>query len=188
MNPTRLVFLGPPGAGKGTQAQRLAAGAGIPHLSTGDMLRKAVAEGTPVGRQAKPILDAGKLVPDDVMWGVVAERLERPDCRAGFLLDGFPRTVAQAATLDAKLASDKTPLTCAISLDVPEAELVKRMLARGRADDTPETVRTRLQVYERQTAPLKDWFASRGLLREIDGTGAPDEVYERVRAAAGASR
>jgi adenylate kinase len=186
MSATRVVFLGPPGAGKGTQAQRLAASAGIPHLSTGDMLRKAVAEGTPVGRQVKPIIDAGKLIPDDVMWSVVAERLERPDCGSGFLLDGFPRTVAQATTLDAKLSADRSPLTCAISLDVPESELVKRMLARGRADDTPETVRTRLQVYDRQTAPLKDWFKGRGLLREIDGTGSPDEVYERVRAAAGA--
>jgi adenylate kinase len=184
LSATRVVFLGPPGAGKGTQAQRFAAGKGIPHLSTGDMLRKAAAEGTPVGLQAKPLLDAGKLVPDDVMWGVVAERLSRDDCRPGFLLDGFPRTVPQATTLFEKLAADKTPLTCAISIDVPEAELVKRMLARGRADDTPETVRTRLSVYEKQTAPLKEWFRGRGLLREIDGAGTPDEVYGRVVAAA----
>jgi adenylate kinase len=187
MSATRVVFLGPPGAGKGTQAQRFAASVGIPHLSTGDMLRKAMSEGTPIGLQAKPIVDSGKLIPDEMMWGVVAERLGAADCRAGFLLDGFPRTTAQATTLDAKLVADGTPLTCAVSLDVPEAELVKRMLARGRADDTPETVRTRLQVYERQTAPLKDWFQSRGLLREIDGTGTPEQVYERLLVATGVS-
>lgn len=183
----RVVFLGPPGAGKGTQAQRFAADRRIPHLSTGDMLRKAVAEGTDVGRRAAPILAKGALVPDDVMWGVVSARLDQADCAAGFLLDGFPRTVVQATTLESKLATKHAPLRCAISIDVPEDELVKRMLARGRADDTPDTVRTRLHVYEKQTAPLKDWYRGKGLLRPIDGTGTPDEVYARLLTAAASS-
>jgi adenylate kinase len=181
----RLVFLGAPGAGKGTQAADLAKSCGVPHLSTGDMLRKAVSERTPVGLQVEPILAAGKLVSDDVMWAVVSARLDQADCRPGFLLDGFPRTLPQGEQLAAKLAGAARPLTCAVFFDVPEDELVRRMLGRGRADDKPEVVRERLRNYERLTAPLKDWYRDKGLLRTIDGTGTPADVHARLRAAVG---
>jgi len=172
--------MGPPGAGKGTQAARIAADLRIPHVSTGEILRRAVGEGTPVGIRAKPYLDAGTLVPDDVIAGVVSERLAKPDCAPGFLLDGFPRTLPQASLLDARLSASRTPLSQVISLEVPAKELVARMMSRGRADDTPETVQRRLEVYESETEPLKGWYRSRGLLREVDGTGTPDEVFSRL--------
>lgn len=188
MSALRLVFLGAPGAGKGTQAADLAKTCGIPHLSTGDMLRKSVAERTAVGRQVEPILAAGKLVPDDVMWAVVSDRLDQKDCAPGFLLDGFPRTLPQGEQLATKLASAKTPLSCAVFFDVPEEELVRRMLGRGRADDKPDVVRERLRNYEQQTAPLKDWYSGKGLLRSIDGTGTPADVHARLRAAVGLAK
>jgi adenylate kinase len=181
----RVVFLGAPGAGKGTQAKGFAAGHGVPHLSTGDMLRQAAADGTPVGRQVKPLLDAGKLVSDDVMWSVVAERLDRPDCRNGFVLDGFPRTVPQATTLETKLAASKTPLSHVVYLDVPDDELIRRLSARGRADDTAAVIRERLRNYAALTAPLREWYASRSLLRSVDGTGTPEAVRARLEKAAG---
>lgn len=176
----RLVFLGPPGAGKGTQAKDLANAAGVPHLSTGDMLRKAAAEGTPVGRRVKPVLDSGGLVSDDVMWSVVSDRLEEPDCAEGFVLDGFPRTVPQATTLAEKLVAQRTPLAHVIFFDVPEAELVKRLSRRGRADDKPAVIRERLRNYAVSTAPLKEWYTAKGLLRPVDGVGTPDEVGARL--------
>jgi adenylate kinase len=185
MRSLRLVFLGAPGAGKGTQAADLAKSCGFPHLSTGDMLRKAVAERTAVGLTVEPILAAGKLVSDDVMWAVVAERLDKPDCAKGFLLDGFPRTLAQGERLAAKLADGGKPLSCAVFFDVPETELVRRMIGRGRADDTPAVVEERLRNYGRETAPLKEWYGSRGLLRTINGMGSTDEVHARLRAAVG---
>lgn len=188
MSALRLVFLGAPGAGKGTQAADLAKSCGIPHLSTGDMLRKSVAERTTVGLSVEPILAAGKLVPDDVMWAVVSDRLDAKDCVPGFLLDGFPRTLPQGEQLAAKLAGARTPLSCAVFFDVPEEELVRRMLGRGRADDKPDVVRERLRNYEKQTAPLKDWYGKKGLLRSIDGTGTPADVQTRLRAAVGLSR
>jgi adenylate kinase len=185
MSSLRLVFLGAPGAGKGTQAADLAKSCGVPHLSTGDMLRKAVAERSAVGLKVEPILASGKLVPDEVMWAVVSERLDKKDCVKGFLLDGFPRTLAQGERLAAKLADGGTPLSCAVFFDVPEDELVRRMLLRGRADDTPDVVKERLRNYERETAPLTKWYGSRGLLRSVNGTGSPAEVHARIRAAVG---
>lgn len=185
MSGARLVFLGAPGAGKGTQAAELAHALGIAHLSTGDMLRKAVKDGTPIGREVEPILAAGGLVPDAVMWGVVAERLDQDDCRSGFVLDGFPRTVPQGEQLEGKLARSGRKLDHVVFFDVPEAELTRRMLGRGRSDDTPEVVGERLRNYARLTEPLKDWYRARGLLRSIDGTGTPAEVQSRLRAAVG---
>ena len=181
----RLVFLGAPGAGKGTQASDLAKLAGIPHLSTGDMMRAAAAAGTAVGLKVKPFLDAGKLAPDDVTWGVIAERLDQSDCKPGFLLDGFPRTVPQADRLAEKLAAGKTPLTHVVFFEVPGDELMRRLLGRGRADDTPAVIRERLANYETLTAPLIATYRQQGLLRGIDGTGTPAEVHARLRKAVG---
>jgi adenylate kinase len=181
----RLVFLGAPGAGKGTQAADLAKSAGIPHLSTGDMMRAAAAAGSAVGLKVKPFLDSGKLVPDDVTWDVIAERLDRPDCRPGFLLDGFPRTVPQAERLDAKLAASATPLTHVAFFEVPQDELLRRLLGRGRADDTPEVIQERLANYEKLTAPLVARYRRQSLLRSIDGTGTPADVHARLRKAVG---
>jgi adenylate kinase len=151
------------------------------------MLRKAVADRTRIGLEVAPILASGGLVPDDVMWVVVSDRLDQADCREGFILDGFPRTVPQAEQLDAKLSVSGAALGHVVSFDVPEAELTRRLLGRGRADDTPAVVRERLQNYARLTAPLKDWYSARGLLRSIDGTGTPAEVQARLRAAIGSS-
>ena len=181
----RLVFLGAPGAGKGTQAADLAKSAGIPHLSTGDMMRAAAAAGTAVGLKVKPFLDSGKLAPDDVTWGVIAERLEQSDCKPGFLLDGFPRTVPQAERLDEKLAASRTPLTHVVYFEVPREELLRRLLGRGRADDAPAVISERLANYEKLTAPLIATYRKRSLLCGIDGTGTPAEVHARLRKAVG---
>ena len=182
-----VVFLGPPGAGKGTQAVRVAAALHVPHISTGDMLRAAVASGSELGRTVKGILEAGHLVSDDVMAGVVRERLGQPDCAGGFLLDGYPRTLPQCAFLDGILGDAGRALHHVVLFEVPDAELVERLLKRGRTDDTRQTVERRLQVYAAETAPLKNAYAARGLLRTIDGTGAPDAVFARVLAAVGAA-
>ena len=181
MSPLRLVFLGAPGAGKGTQAAELARSLGVPHLSTGEMMRTAAAAGTPVGLKVKPFLDAGKLAPDDVTWGVISARLDEPDCRPGFILDGFPRTLPQGEQLDGKLVAGRSPLSHVVFIDVPQEELLKRLLGRGRADDTPAVVKERLRNYEKLTAPLVSWYRSKGLLRSVDGTGTPDAVLERLR-------
>lgn len=179
--PLGLVILGRQGSGKGTQALRLAAKYGVVHISTGDMLRAAVEEGTAFGLQAKAIMDAGDLVPDDVMVGIVTERLARPDVvGSGFLLDGFPRTEAQAESL-AELAGDRLHL--AINLDVAVDEVTRRMLSRNRADDTAEAIARRLDLYEQQTAPLLAWFGTRGALVVVDGLGTEDEVFDRLVAA-----
>lgn len=185
----RVVFLGPPGAGKGTQAARFAAEHGIPHVSTGDMLRAARRAGTPIGLEAKRYMDAGKLVPDEVIAGVVRERLAADDCSDGYLLDGFPRTVPQAQLLEPLLAEQDSGLDHVVYFDVPEQELVDRLSqrvgpdGRRRADDDPEVVRNRLRVYEAETSPLVGWYEERGLLRRIDGVGAVEGVYERLRLA-----
>ena len=183
-----LVFLGPPGSGKGTQASRLTAALSIAHISTGDMLRGAVAAGTTVGLQAKSFLDRGALVPDEVIADLVEERVQADDCTGGFLLDGFPRTLPQAVLLDGALTRLGRALDCAVLLEVPEDELFRRLTARGegRSDDKPEVIRHRLAVYSEQTAPLAGLYEGRGKLRRVDGVGSMDEVALRVADAAGA--
>jgi adenylate kinase len=182
----RLILLGPPGAGKGTQAQRLVEKYGIPQLSTGDMLRAAVAARTPVGLQAKGLMDAGKLVPDEVVVEIVSERTDKPDAQSGFILDGFPRTVAQAEALDAMLNHKGIGLDAVIELKVDEDMLVHRIVKRAeqakssgqpvRPDDDPVVFRTRLVAYREQTAPLSGYYAAKGALKTVDGMQSVDQV------------
>lgn len=183
----RLILLGAPGAGKGTQAQFICQKYGIPQISTGDMLRAAVAAGTPLGLQAKAVMAAGQLVSDDILLGMLEERLARPDAALGFILDGYPRNLAQANALDVLLARIGQPLDAVVKLNVPDADIIKRCEIRfeqeHRADDNPETVRKRLAVYAEQTAPVADFYSQRGLLTEIDGLGAIETIGDRVLAA-----
>ena len=169
-----IIMLGPPGAGKGTQAERFARTQGVPKISTGEILREAVSDDTPLGRLAKATMAEGRLVGDDVMIGIVRERLLQPDAQRGFVLDGFPRTVAQAEALG--------DIDAAVLIDVPDDVVVERILARGqgRADDNPETVRERLRVYHRLTEPLAEYYERQGKLRRVDGAGTPDEVHRDV--------
>ncbi|MGH6925727.1 MAG: adenylate kinase [Propylenella sp.] len=192
----RLILLGPPGAGKGTQAQRLVAEHGIVQLSTGEMLRAAIEAKTPVGLKAKDIMARGELVPDDVVVGIVADRLDQPDARNGFVLDGFPRTVGQAEALDRLLAKKGMRLDGVIELKVDEDVLLRRiegrlndMKARGdaiRADDNPQSFRTRLRAYRDQTAPLVSYYRGKGQLESVDGMAAIGEVSRAIDAALGA--
>ena len=206
-----LVLLGPPGAGKGTQARRLAGRWGIPHVSTGDILRQAVKDATELGKQAGPLMSAGKLVPDDLVVSIVKERLRQPDAAQGFILDGFPRTIPQAEKLEQALASDRKALDAVISLEVPIETLVERISGRRscprdgsvyhivqnpparagfcdlcgaalvqREDDKEESVRTRMQAYAASTAPLKTFYARKGLLHAVDGVGAPEAIEAAV--------
>jgi len=180
----RLVILGRQGSGKGTQCARLMESFGPVHVSTGDMLRAAVATGTELGRQAEAIMDAGELVPDEVMNGIVAERLSADDVvERGVLLDGYPRTPAQAEALQEALESAGTHLDLALNLEVPIEEATRRMLNRARADDTEEAILRRLALYETETAPLVAWFEKRSLLITVDGLGSEDEVFQRLRRA-----
>jgi adenylate kinase len=183
----RLILMGPPGAGKGTQAKVISGRLGVPAVSTGDIFRANVSEGTPLGVEAKRYMDAGDYVPDEVTNGMVRDRLSQPDAAGGFLLDGYPRTVAQVAELDSMLRDAGTSLDAVVVLTVDDEELVQRLLKRaeteGRTDDTEEVVRHRQEVYNEQTAPLIEVYAQRGLLVEVDGMGAVDEVTERVFAA-----
>jgi adenylate kinase len=187
MSARRLLLLGPPGAGKGTQAERLVKTLGIPQISTGDMLRAAVKAGTPIGREAKGYMDRGELVPDAVVIGVAEERLRQPDAKRGFILDGFPRTAGQAEALDGMLAKLGVSLERCVALDVDEEELVQRLTRRaqieGRADDNEQTIRNRMRVYREQTQPLIDYYRGRGVLRELDGEGSVDEVAARIEGA-----
>jgi adenylate kinase len=186
----RLILLGPPGAGKGTQAQHLIAKHGIVQLSTGDMLRAAAAAGTPVGLRAKSLIDRGELVPDDIVVAIVADRIDKPDAARGFVLDGFPRTVPQAQALDRLLAERGLKLDAVIELKVDEDFLLQRiekrvteMTARGekvRADDNSEVLKGRLAAYRAQTAPVADYYAERGLLKSVDGMAAIDEVKAAI--------
>ncbi|MFT7475276.1 MAG: adenylate kinase [Verrucomicrobiales bacterium] len=180
----RIVVLGRQGAGKGTQCARLVEAYGIKHVSTGDMLRAAVAAGTDLGLKAEAIMKSGGLVSDDVMNGIVAERLAEADItESGVLLDGFPRTPGQAETLDQIFKDQGVELTAAINIDVPLDEVTARMTARGREDDTDESIARRLSLYEEQTAPLLEWFAERGKLVVVNGLGEEDEVFARVTGA-----
>lgn len=185
-----VIFLGPPGAGKGTQAKRLAAEMGFKQLSTGDILRSHVARNTPLGQKAKPIMDAGKLVPDEIILGLIAEELSAmPD--PGVIFDGFPRTLAQAEALDKLLQEQKIHLLGVLLVTAPEDELVKRLLGRaqqeGRSDDNEETIRARMQEYHQKTQPLVDYYLKTGSLKQINGLGAVDEVYRAIQEALGVS-
>ena len=194
----RIVFLGPPGAGKGTQSARIVERFSIPQLSTGDMLRAAVAAGTPVGLEAKDVMAGGGLVSDDIVVRIVADRIEESDARRGFILDGFPRTVAQAEALDAMLAGKGLTLDAVVELKVDEGALVKRMetrvaetLARGepvRKDDNPEAFRARLENYREQTAPVSGYYARKGVLKTVDGMQPIDTVTQQVFAILGSGK
>lgn len=208
----RIVLLGPPGSGKGTQAKMLVEHYKVPQISTGDLLRAAVAAGTPLGKQAKSVIDAGRLVSDDVVLGIIRERLAQPDARAGFILDGFPRTLRQAEALDEMLARLDTPLQGAILLDVDFDVIVQRVVERRsctdcgqvyninstpprtagvcdkcggklvqRADDTEETVRNRLRVYQEQTAPLVDYYGRQDKLKSVKGQGDIAKIFAALR-------
>ncbi|WP_139862132.1 adenylate kinase [Bradyrhizobium ivorense] len=181
----RIVLLGPPGSGKGTQAIRLAKQLGIPQLSTGDMLRAAVSAGTSIGAKAKAIMERGELVPDELVVAIVAERISRPDAKYGFILDGFPRTIVQAAALDDILRAAGLRLDSVLELDVDEAALLGRILNRAkdatanghaRADDTEAALRVRLEEYGRQTKPLADYYREQGILKSVDGLQPIDKV------------
>ncbi|MDQ0317159.1 adenylate kinase [Amorphus orientalis] len=183
----RLILLGPPGAGKGTQAQELVERHGIVQLSTGDMLRAAVKAETPVGLKAKSIMDQGGLVPDEVVVQIVSERLDQPDCSNGFILDGFPRTVPQADALDALLEKKQLQLDVVIELVVDEDALLDRVKKRAaesggnvRSDDNAEALKKRLDVYREQTAPLAEFYRQKGLLKQINGMAAIDEVSSEI--------
>ncbi len=183
MAPLRMVILGRQGSGKGTQSARLVEAYGCVHVSTGDMLRAAVAEGTELGRAAEAVMAAGGLVGDEIMNGIVRQRLGRADVTAsGVLLDGYPRTADQADALESALADLGQRLAVAVNLDVPIDEVKARMMERARSDDTSEAISRRLALYEEQTAPLLEWFRRRGLLATVDGLGAPDEVFDRLAA------
>ncbi|HLN78282.1 MAG TPA: adenylate kinase [Nocardioidaceae bacterium] len=180
----RLILMGPPGAGKGTQAKVVSARLGIPAVSTGDIFRANVSEGTPLGVEAKRYMDAGDYVPDEVTNGMVRDRLAQDDASRGFLLDGYPRTVAQVEELDRMLADAGHALDAVVVLTVDDEELIQRLLNRaateGRTDDTEQVVRHRQDVYNQQTAPLLAVYAERGMLVEVDGMGSVDEVSERI--------
>ena len=206
----KIIFIGPPGSGKGTQAKRLASRFDIPHISTGDMLREAVAGGTPLGQQAAPIMASGGLVSDDLMIGIINERMAKPDARKGFILDGFPRTLVQAEKLDGIVGNGNDPLRV-LQLLVPDDAIVRRITLRrtcaqcgaiyhlensppatdsvcdrcgaeviARPDDTEEAVRKRLESFHRQTMPVATYYKAKSILREVDGIGPVDEVFERI--------
>jgi adenylate kinase len=212
MSHLNLVLLGPPGSGKGTQGERLQEDLELPYYATGDILRAAVREETEIGKEAKAYMDKGDLVPDEVIIGVIAERIDSHEAEDGFILDGFPRTVGQADALADKLDELRSRLTAAILISVPDEEVIRRLSGRRtcpnghifhvefdppeeegkcdvcgaelyvRDDDKPEVIEHRLEQYAEKTAPLVDWYDERGLLEKVDGSGAPDDVYEDVRA------
>jgi adenylate kinase len=183
----RVVFLGPPGSGKGTQAKFLAERLGVPAISTGEILRTAVREKTPLGQKAQAIMERGDLVSDDLIVDLIRERIAQADARRGFILDGFPRTIAQAEALERLLAERGDSVSAAMNFRVPDEELTRRMLGRaaeeGRADDRPETIRERLRVYREKTEPLVAFYRKRDLVADVDGVGTVDEIGSRLDAA-----
>ncbi len=209
----RMILVGPPGAGKGTQAARLIDTYRIPHISSGDMLRAAVKEGTALGLEADTFMKAGKLVPDEVVIGMILERVAKPDCAGGFMLDGFPRTAPQAAALDAAMQAAGVSLDAVVLIEVPDALLEERAIGRRtdpetgtiyhltynpppaeivarlvhRKDDTIEAVTTRVQKYHSETAPIVPFYVAKGILKRVDGVGDPDAVTQRITAALGAA-
>jgi adenylate kinase len=182
-----VLLLGPQGAGKGTQAKRIAAEYGLPHIATGEMLREAMAGGTPLGREVKPIYDSGGLVPDDLMIELIRERLSQPDAEDGFVLDGFPRTFVQAEALDAMLRDIGRPLSLVLELQVPDQVAIERLGRRaeleGRADDTPEAIRRRLALYHEETEPLIEYYRSRGNVIGIHGDRDENAVFAEIQQA-----
>lgn len=179
----RLIFLGPPGAGKGTQSERLLRHLRVPHLSTGDMLRAAIAARTSIGILADEYMSAGQLVPDAMILDVIAKRLEEPDCASGALFDGFPRTLVQAQAFDEYLRKREHPLDVVLELRVPDEIVIERLGGRGRNDDRPVVIAERLRAYWAQTRPLTDYYTQQGLLETIDGLGSPDDVFGRIERA-----
>jgi adenylate kinase len=179
-----LILIGAPGSGKGTQATRLREHLQVPHISTGELLRAAVAAGTPLGQQAKAVMAAGNLVSDEIVLGMLEERFTQPDTRNGFILDGYPRNLAQAGALDKLLERIRQPMDLAVQLEVGNELLVDRLAGRakaeGRADDSPDAVRNRLKVYDQQTAPVIDYYRNQGKLAHLDGVGTLDEVFNRI--------
>jgi adenylate kinase len=179
-----LVLLGPPGSGKGTQATRLKEYLQVPHISTGDLLRAEVAAGSPLGVQAKEVMARGNLVSDEILLGMLESRFSRPDTKNGFILDGYPRNLAQADALGVLLKKIGQPMDYAVQLEVPTELLVERIAGRaaaeGRADDTPESVRTRLKVYNDQTAPVIEYYRQHGQLTVVNGVGSLDDVFNRL--------
>lgn len=177
-----VIFLGPPGSGKGTQAAKLAESLTIPHISTGEILRQAITEKTELGQQAQAYVEKGELVPDELLLGLIQERLKQPDSAKGWILDGFPRTVAQASFLDALLEELADSYTYVVNLAVADTVLIERLMQRGRQDDTKETIARRLQVYIDQTAPVLDYYSQKGILNHIDGNQPMDAVTAALTA------
>jgi len=181
----RIVIMGAPGSGKGTQAALIVEELGLDHISTGDLLRAAVAAGTELGKQAKEVMDRGELVSDDIVLGLLEERLQEGSAGSGFILDGFPRNIAQAEALDALLERIGQPVDEALQIDIDEEQVVARIAKRaaleGRSDDTEETVRNRLKIYGEQTAPVVDFYAGKGILSRVLGEGSIEEVFQRIK-------
>jgi adenylate kinase len=178
-----LIFFGPPGVGKGTQAEILAKRLNIPHISTGAIFRAAVAAGSPLGIELNSYMQQGILVPDELTTAAALDALDKPECAAGFILDGYPRNLSQAEALAAALAAKGKGIDRVVSLTVPTDEIVARMMNRGRADDTPEAIRTRFDVYDQETAPVLDYYRTRDLVKEVNGFGEINDVHERIVAA-----
>ena len=176
----RIVLLGAPGSGKGTQGEKIVAKYGVAHISTGEVLRAEVAAGTELGLKAKAIMDAGELVSDDIILAIAKERIAAVGGNKGFMLDGFPRTLAQAEGLDRMLGEIGEPLDVVILLEVDHGEVLNRLMARKRADDSEETIKKRLDVYEAQTAPLIEFYRQQGKLRSVQGVGPMDEIFARI--------
>lgn len=186
----KLILLGGPGVGKGTQANKIKHAYSIPHVSTGEVLREARAAGTELGKKAAGYMDAGKLLPDEIILGIVREKLEMAEMENGFLFDGFPRTIQQAEGLDRMLTEMNKTLDAVVSIEVSDEVVIERLLKRakieGRLDDNRETIENRLSVYYKQTEPLKAYYKERGLLQSVDGIGTVDEIFERIKTVLGA--